>query len=278
MGTVPAITLNNGVEIPQIGLGVWQIPDGEVEGVIATALDLGYRSIDTAKAYNNETGVGNAIAAADLPREELFITTKLANGDQGYDSTLRAFEASMARLRLDVLDLYLIHWPCPSNGQFAETWRAFEHLHGEGRIRAIGVSNFRADDLQALFDEFGIVPAVNQVELHPDFQQAAMRALHTEHGIATEAWSPLGHGAVLGNPAIAAIADRHRKTPAQVVLRWQMQVGAIAIPKSASPARLAENIAIFDFALSDDDLAIIAGLETGVRIGGDPAVVAMPAS
>lgn len=276
LSTARTITLNNGVTIPHIGLGVWQIPDGTVEGVIATAIERGYSSIDTARVYGNEAGVGNAIAEASVPRDELFITTKLWNGHQGYDSTLREFEGSLANLRLDVLDLYLIHWPCPANGLFTATWRAFERLHAEGRIRAIGVSNFRIEDLQVLFDQFAIVPAVNQVELHPGFQQAELRAFHAEQGIVTEAWSPLGHGAALTSPVIGEIATAYNKTPAQVVLRWQVQIGSVAIPKSANTARLAENIDIFDFELTTADLDRIATLDTGERIGGDPATVAMP--
>jgi len=276
LANAPTVTLNNGVTIPQLGLGVWQIPDGTVEGVIGSAIEAGYRGIDTARIYGNEVGVGNAIAEAAGPRDELFITTKLWNGHQGYDSTLREFEGSMANLRIDVLDLYLIYWPCPANGLFAETWRAFEKLQAEDRVRAIGVSNFRIEDLQVLFDRFSIVPAINQIELHPGFQQAELRGFHAEHGIVTESWSPLGHGAALTSPEICEIASKHGKTPAQVVLRWHVQIGAIAIPKSASAARLAENIDIFDFELTADDLDLIASLETGERIGAEPGSVAMP--
>lgn len=276
MANAATVTLNNGVTIPQLGLGVWQIPDGTVEGVIASAIEAGYRGIDTARIYGNEVGVGNAVVESAVPRDEMFITTKLWNGHQGYDATLREFEGSMANLRLDVIDLYLIHWPCPSNGLFTETWRAFEKLHAEGRIRAIGVSNFRIEDLQVLFDRFTTVPAINQVELHPGFQQAELRAFHAGHGIVTESWSPLGHGAALTSPEIGEIAGKYGKTPAQVVLRWHVQIGAIAIPKSASAERLAENIDIFDFELTAEDLTRIASLETGERIGGNAATVAMP--
>jgi diketogulonate reductase-like aldo/keto reductase len=273
VATAPTIKLNNGVEIPQIGLGVWQIPNGTVEGAIAAALEAGYRSIDTAAAYNNEEGVGNAIAASSLPREELFITTKLRNDDQGYDSTLREFDASLKRLKLDYVDLYLIHWPLPARGLFPATWKAFEEILASGRARAIGVSNFRVADLDKLAETSLVVPAVNQIELHVGFQQQELRAYHQSHGIVTESWSPLGHGQSLENPAIVALAAKYDKTAAQVILRWHIQIGSIVIPKSATPARIVENIDIFDFELADDDMETIAGLDAGVRIGGDPSVV-----
>lgn len=273
MATVPTVKLNNGVEIPQIGLGVWQIPNGTVEGAIAAALEAGYRSIDTAAAYNNEEGVGNAIAASSLPREELFITTKLRNDDQGYDSTLREFDASLKRLQLDYIDLYLIHWPLPSRGLFPATWKAFEEILASGQARSIGVSNFRAVDLDKLAETATVTPAVNQIELHVGFQQRELRAYHAAHGIVTESWSPLGHGQSLDNPAIVALAAKYGKTAAQVILRWHIQIGAIVIPKSSTPARIVENFQIFDFELSADDLAAIDELDTGVRIGGDPGVV-----
>jgi diketogulonate reductase-like aldo/keto reductase len=273
VATVPLITLNNGIKIPQLGLGVWQIPNGTVEGAIEAALAAGYRSIDTAAAYNNEEGVGNAVAAASLPREELFITTKLRNDDQGYDSTLKAFDDSLKRLRLDYVDLYLIHWPLPARGLFVDTWRALEAIQASGRARAIGVSNFRPEDLDKLAETSSVVPAVNQVELHTGFQQAELRAYHAAHGIVTESWSPLGRGASLDNEAIVALAAKYGKTPAQIVLRWHIEIGAIVIPKSSTPARITENIDIFDFELADDDLTTIAGLDTGARIGGDPSVV-----
>lgn len=273
MATAPTLKLNNGVEIPQIGLGVWQIPNGTVEGAIAAALEAGYRSIDTAAAYNNEEGVGNAIATSSLPREELFITTKLRNDDQGYDSTLREFDASLKRLKLDYVDLYLIHWPLPARGLFPATWKAFEEILASGRARAIGVSNFRVADLDKLAETSSVVPAVNQIELHVDFQQQELRGYHQSHGIVTESWSPLGHGQSLENPVIVALAAKYDKTAAQVILRWHIQIGAVVIPKSSTPARIVENFQIFDFELSDDDMETIAGLDTGARIGGDPSVV-----
>jgi diketogulonate reductase-like aldo/keto reductase len=273
MATVPTIKLNNGIEIPQLGLGVWQIPNGQVEGAMAAAFEAGYRHIDTAAAYNNEEGVGNAIAATALPREELFITTKLRNDDQGYDSTLREFEASLKRLQIDYVDLYLIHWPQPTRGLFPATWKAFEEILASGRARSIGVSNFREVDLDKLAETASVVPAVNQIELHLGFQQAELRAYHAAHGIVTESWSPLGHGQSLENPAIAALAAKYGKSAAQIILRWHIQIGAVVIPKSATAARIAENIEIFDFELAADDLATIADLQTGTRIGPDPGTV-----
>jgi diketogulonate reductase-like aldo/keto reductase len=273
VATVPAIKLNNGIEIPQLGLGVWQIPNGQVEGAMAAAFEAGYRHIDTAAAYSNEEGVGNAIAATALPREELFITTKLRNDDQGYDSTLREFEASLKRLQLDYVDLYLIHWPQPVRGLFPATWKAFEEILASGRARSIGVSNFREVDLDKLAETASIVPAVNQVELHLGFQQAELRAYHAAHGIVTESWSPLGHGQSLESPAILALAAKYDKSAAQIILRWHIQLGAVVIPKSATAARIAENIQIFDFELAADDMATIADLQTGTRIGPDPGTV-----
>ncbi|HEX8868583.1 MAG TPA: aldo/keto reductase, partial [Lentzea sp.] len=215
---VPLISLNNGVRIPQLGFGVFQVPEDQVATAVTHALDAGYRSIDTAAAYRNETGVGDAIAGVP----DLFITTKLWNSDQGYDSTLRAFDASMRRLRRDVLDLYLIHWPVPSRDLYAETWRAFEQLYADGRVRAIGVSNFQTRHLQRLFDEFPTTPAVNQIELHPLLQQEEMRKVHVTHRIVTEAWSPLAQGALLNKPDITSLAEKYGKTPAQIVLRWHV--------------------------------------------------------
>jgi diketogulonate reductase-like aldo/keto reductase len=270
MPFVPSIKLNNGVEIPQLGFGVFQVPEEETKTAVTRALEAGYRSIDTAAAYGNEHGVGEAIKASGIPRDELFITTKLWNSAQGYDSTLRAFDDSMAKLGLDQLDLYLIHWPVPAGDRYVETWKAFEKLHADGRIRAIGVSNFQPTHLRRLLDEGLTVPAVNQIELHPALQQATLRAFHTEHGIATEAWSPLAQGEVLNTPEITEIAAKHGKTAAQVVLRWHLQLGNVVIPKSVTPKRIAENIAVFDFELDGDDLAAIAGLERGHRTGPNP--------
>jgi diketogulonate reductase-like aldo/keto reductase len=269
---VPPIILNNGVEMPQLGFGVWQVPDDGAESAVATALEAGYRSIDTAAIYGNEEGVGKAVAASGIPREDLFITTKLWNRDHGYDSTLRALDVSLDKLGLEYVDLYLIHWPLPSRGTFVETYRAFEKLHADGRARAIGVSNFLPEHLRTLIDATAVIPAVNQIELHPHLQQHAAREYHAEQGIATEAWSPLGQGkGLLEVPAIVAIAQKHGRTPAQVVLRWHLQLGNIVIPKSVTPARIRENIEVFDFSLDTEDMAAISALNEDRRLGPDPA-------
>ncbi|MDF5758975.1 aldo/keto reductase [Spongiactinospora sp. TRM90649] len=270
MTGVPHVTLNNGVTIPQLGLGVFQVPSETTSEVVVAALDAGYRSVDTAAAYGNEADVGRGLAASGVPREDVFVTTKLWNTDQGYDAALRAFDASVTALGLDVLDLYLIHWPAPGKDLYLDTWRALERLLGERRVRAIGVSNFQPAHLTRLIERSDTVPAVNQIELHPLLQQAGLRAFHAEHGIATEAWSPLAQGKVLKDPAVAAIAERHGKSPAQVVLRWHVQLGDIVIPKSVTPARIRGNIDVFDFELSAEDMAAITALETGKRLGPDP--------
>ncbi|MFI1733307.1 aldo/keto reductase [Streptomyces acidicola] len=269
---VPPITLNNGVEMPQLGYGVWQVPDDEAERAVGTALEAGYRSIDTAAIYGNEEGTGKAIAASGVPREELFVTTKLWNSEQGYDSTLRAFDVSLEKLGLEFVDLYLIHWPLPAKGTFVETYKAFEKLHADGRVRAIGVSNFLPEHLEQLLDATSVVPAINQIELHPHLQQQAAREYHAERGIATEAWSPLGQGkGLLEVPAIVAIAQKHERTPAQIVLRWHLQIGNVVIPKSVTPSRIKENIEVFDFSLDAEDMAAIGALNEDRRIGPDPA-------
>ncbi|MFJ2510255.1 aldo/keto reductase [Streptomyces griseoviridis] len=271
---VPPITLNNGVEMPQLGFGVWQVPDDEAERAVATALESGYRSIDTAAIYGNEEGTGRAVAASGLPREDVFVTTKLWNSDQGYDSTLRAFDTSLAKLGLEYVDLYLIHWPAPDRDSYVDTYKAFERLHADGRVRAIGVSNFLPEHLKRLLDETSVVPAVNQIELHPQLQQRELRELHAEHGIATEDWSPLGSGkGLLEVPALVAIAQKHERTPAQVVVRWHLQVGNIVIPKSVTPSRIKENIDVFDFSLDAEDLAAISALDEGRRVGSHPSTV-----
>ncbi|GLX47343.1 aldo/keto reductase [Streptomyces sp. MB22_4] len=273
---VPPIILNNGVEMPQLGFGVWQVPDDEAERAVGTALEAGYRSIDTAAVYGNEEGTGRAIAASGLPREEIFVTTKLWNSDQGYDATLRAFDTSLGKLGLDHLDLYLIHWPLPARDLYVDTYKALEKLYADGRVRAIGVSNFLPEHLRRLAEETSVIPAVNQIELHPHLQQHAAREYHEEQGIRTEAWSPLGQGkGLLEVPAIVAIGQKHNRTPAQVVLRWHIQQGTIVIPKSVTPSRIKENIEVFDFSLDEEDLAAIGALNEDRRLGPDPATFDM---
>jgi len=267
---IPSLTLNNGVVMPQLGFGVFQVPDDETTAAVATALRAGYRSIDTAAVYGNEAGVGRAIAESGLRRDELFITSKVWNSDQGYDSTLRAFDETLSKLGLEQLDLYLIHWPAPARDRYLDTWRALEHLQADGRVRAIGVSNFEPAHLERLIMSSDTVPAVNQVELHPALQNRAVVAANAAHGIATEAWSPLAQGAVLRDPAVLAIAEGHGVSPAQVVLRWHLQQGRIVIPKSVTASRIAENIDVFGFELADDELAAIDGLERDGRTGPHP--------
>jgi 2,5-diketo-D-gluconate reductase A len=268
---VPALTLHDGVEIPQLGFGVFQIPPGETQEKVEEALAVGYRHVDTAAAYRNEAGVGAAIAASGVRREDVFVTTKLWNSEQGYDSTLRAFEKSIERLGTDHVDLYLIHWPLASRDLFLDTWRAFERIKEEGGARSIGVSNFRVEDLERLERETGQMPTVNQIELHPRLQQAELRAWHEEHGIATEAWSPLAQGGLLEDGTIETVAAHHDRSPAQAILRWHLQLGNIVIPKSVTPERIRENFDLFDFALSEDDMAAIERLDAGERIGPDPS-------
>ena len=270
----PRLTFNDGNSIPQLGLGVWKTSDDEAPAVIRAALDAGYRHIDTAAMYQNETGVGRGIAESDVPRDEVFVTTKLANPDQGYDSTLRAFDDSMARLGLDYLDLYLIHWPRPEQGLYLDTWRAFLKLKEDGRIRSVGVSNFTPDTLDVLIRETGVTPVMNQIELHPKFQQQEMRRVNADLGILTECWAPLGRGALLDSPEIAELAEPHDRTPAQIIIRWHLQSGLVVIPKSANPGRIAANFDVFDFELDDSDMAAIAAMdETDGRSGPDPATV-----
>ncbi|MFI6412862.1 aldo/keto reductase [Streptomyces sp. NPDC050585] len=268
--SIPTVTLNNGVEIPQLGFGVFQVPDEETTAAVSSALEAGYRSIDTAAIYGNEAGVGKALAASGIAREDLFVTTKLWNADQGYDAALRAFDDSLAKLGLEYVDMYLIHWPTPARDLYKETWKAIEKLVADGRVRTAGVSNFQPDHLKRLIDGAELVPAVNQVELHPGLQQSQLRSAHAELGIATEAWSPLAQGAVLKDEAITDIAGRHGKSPAQVVLRWHLQLGNIVIPKSVTPERIRQNLDVFDFILTDDEMTAIAGLDRDLRTGPHP--------
>ena len=267
----PTVTLNNGVEMPQLGFGVFLVPADEVVEPVRSALDAGYRLIDTATLYGNEEGVGQAIAESGVPRDEVFVTTKVWNSDQGYDRTLRAFDHSVKQLGLDVLDLYLIHWPTPERDLYADTWRALERIYADGRVRAIGVSNFTVAHLDRIASEGTVTPAVNQIELHPGFPQDELRAAHRRHGIVTEAWSPLGRGhGLLDRPEVLAIAKAHDRTPAQVVLRWHLQLDIVVIPKSVHAERIRENAAVFDFELTDDEMAALSALDGPGRVGPDP--------
>jgi 2,5-diketo-D-gluconate reductase A len=274
---VPTLALHDGESIPQLGFGVFLVPPAETAEATTHALLAGYRHIDTAAAYRNEAGVSQAIHAAGLQREDVFVTTKLWNDHQGYDEAQRELKASLERLEMTHVDLYLIHWPAPALDRYVDTWRAFIELQKEGLTRSIGVSNFGPAHLERLIAETGVTPVVNQVELHPHFQQVGLRHEHAELGIVTEAWSPLARGgAILEDPAIVAIAQAHERTPAQVVLRWHVQLGNVVIPKSVTPARIAENFAIFDFELSADEMASIDALDAGGRIGPDPEVFVRP--
>jgi 2,5-diketo-D-gluconate reductase A len=268
---VPVVRLNDGAEIPQFGFGVFQIPAEETVTAVRTALDAGYRHIDTAQMYGNEAEVGRAIAESGVPREEIFVTTKLNNDCHGYDAALGALDESLRKLGFDHVDLFLIHWPRPQEGRYVETWTALEKLKADGKARSIGVSNFTVEHLDRLAVRTGTVPAVNQIELHPQFPQAALRAYHAEHGIATEAWSPIGQGGdLLQDGRLRALADEHGRSPAQIVLRWHIQLGNIVFPKSVTPERIRENIDVFDFELSARDMAVVDGLDTGTRKGPDP--------
>lgn len=271
MAHVPALTLNNGVKIPQLGFGVFLVPPDETASAVMTALDAGYRLIDTAQGYQNERGVGEAIARSALPRDEIFITTKLVNGQHGHDRALAAFERSLEQLGVDVIDLFLIHWPLPMVDQYVETWQALEQLLADGRVRSIGVSNFEIEHLERLADETGTTPALNQVELHPQFPQAELRAYHESHGILTESWGPLGQGrGLLDDPRVVDMARKKGRTPAQVVLRWHIQIGNVVIPKSVTPHRIRENINVFDFELDHADMDTFAELDVGRRLGPNP--------
>jgi 2,5-diketo-D-gluconate reductase A len=268
--TVPNISLNTGAAMPQLGFGVFQVPPRDVEQVVGIALDAGYRSIDTAAMYRNEEGVGRAVAGSGIPRSEVFVTTKLDNPTHKAGDVERAVDASLARLGFDYFDLYLIHWPLPAADRYVEVWRVLEKCVEDGRTRAIGVSNFQIGHLQRLSAEASVVPAVNQVELHPYLAQPGLRREHEERGILTEAWSPLAQGAVLDDPAITGIADAHGKTPGQVVIRWHLQLGNVVIPKSVTPERIEQNFDVFGFELGDEEMRAIEGLEAGERTGPDP--------
>jgi len=272
-----SIKLHDGNAIPQVGFGVWQVENDIVADTVKTAIDTGYRLIDTAAIYGNESGVGGAIRDCGLGRRELFITTKLWNDRHGYDETLAAFDESMQKLGLEYLDLYLIHWPAPKIGLYVKSWEALIRLRDEGRIKSIGVSNFNIGHLQRLLDETGVLPVVNQIELNPRFQQPELRQYHAEHNIVTESWSPLGHGLLWDNPVLAGIAAKHKRSLAQVVLRWHTQLGNVVIPKSITPERIRENFHIFDFKLDADDLAAIAAMhDEGARHGPDPERFRLP--
>jgi len=267
---VPDITLNNGVSIPQLGFGVWQIPPDETRAAVATALEVGYRHIDTAEMYGNEKGVGAAIRESGLRRDEVFVTSKLNNGFHAYDDVLRAVEQTNADLGVEQVDLFLIHWPLPGVGDFVQTWKAMEKAYADGRARAIGVSNFQQAHLERLLNETEIVPAVNQIEVHPFFSQNPLRAFNSRHGIVTEAWSPLAQGRIVDDATIVEIAETKGRTPAQVTLRWHLQRGDIVFPKSVTRSRVEENFAVFDFELSDDEVAAIEAVNRDERIGPDP--------
>jgi len=269
----PVLTLGHastpGLAIPQIGFGVWEVPDDEVDGAVGRALEVGYRHVDTARIYGNEEGVGRVLARDAVDRDDVFVTTKVWNDD--HENVQAAFDASMKRLGLDVLDLYLIHWPAPDQDSYVEAWKAMLELQREGRVRSVGVCNFQVPHLQRLLDETGVLPSVNQVELSPYLQQQELRAFHAEHDIVTEAWSPLAvRAGLLQDPVVVELARKHDVTPAQLVLRWHVELGNVVLTRSVTPARIAENFEIFGFSLGDDDLQSLAGLDRGTRTGPDP--------
>jgi 2,5-diketo-D-gluconate reductase A len=267
---VPNITLNNGDRIPQLGFGVFQIKPAETTEATLRALEVGYRHIDTAEMYGNEKEVGRAVRESGIPREDVFVTSKLNNDRHAHQDALTAFDRTLDDLGFDYLDLFLIHWPLPDVGDYVETWQAMEEIHRSGRAKAVGVSNFQPHHLQRLFERSDLVPAVNQIEVHPYLTQDPVRAFDAEHGIATEAWSPIAQGLVLDDRIVQAIAEAHGRTPAQVVLRWHIQRGDIVFPKSVTPKRVEENFNLFDFELSDQDMTAITGLNRDPRTGPDP--------
>ena len=266
----PLVEMNDGRSIPVIGFGVWQVPDDVVIDATVKALEVGYRHIDTAYLYHNERGVGEALRRSELDRDDVFVTTKVWNTDHGYDQTLRAFDKSTGLLGIDEVDLYLIHWPTPARDVYLDSWRAINRLREEGRARSIGVSNFHDAHLRKIIDETGVIPAINQIELHPWLPQTELRDIDTRLGIKTEAWSPLGSGRLIDDPVIAEVAAKHGKSPAQVMVRWSIQLGNIVLPKSVTPERIEQNIDVFDFQLDDADMAAIATLESGRRTGPNP--------
>ncbi|WFR85454.1 aldo/keto reductase [Arthrobacter sp. Y-9] len=274
MSHIPSVALNNGVLIPQLGFGLYKVPGEDVADLVPAAVDAGYRHFDTAAMYGNELALGKALGAqledGSLSREDFFITSKVWNDQQGYDATLRSFDDSMVALGLDVLDLFLIHWPVAGRGLYLETYRALETLYREGRVRAIGVSNFQVEHLERVLEEREVVPAVNQVELHPWLQQRELRAFHAQHGITTEAWSPLARGALLDDPVLADLAAKHGRSVAQIALRWQIQEGTVVFPKASSAERIRQNADLFGFSLDQDDLDRIAGLDRDFRSGSHP--------
>ncbi|TWX37049.1 aldo/keto reductase [Frigoribacterium sp. ACAM 257] len=268
--TVPSVALSDGARIPQLGLGVYKVADDEARTVVATALELGYRHVDTASFYGNEVGVGQALRASDVPRDDVFVTTKVWNTEQGFDETLRAFDASLDRLGTDHVELYLIHWPAPTQDKYVDTWRALERIAEEGRARSIGVSNFQVHHLERLLGETSVVPVIDQVEAHPWLQQHELREFCAARGIAVEAWSPLARGRVLDDAVIGRIAAKHGVEPAQAVIRWHLQQGLVVIPKTVNAQRLRTNLDVFGFELDEDDLAAIAALDSGERSGSHP--------
>jgi 2,5-diketo-D-gluconate reductase A len=270
MASVPDIKLNDGWTIPQFGFGVFQIPQADTAEAVRAALDAGYRHLDTAQMYGNEEGVAEGIAQSGVSRADVFITTKLNNSAHGYDAAIKALDESLSKLRTDYVDLYLVHWPRPKADQYVESWKAFEKLQADGKARSIGVSNFQPAQLDRLAKETETVPAVNQIELHPNLQQRELREYHAKAGIATEAWSPIAQGDVLQDEKLTEMAERYQKSVAQVILRWHIQLGNIVFPKSSTPARIKENIDIFDFQLSEDDVRAIANLDKGKRRGPNP--------
>ncbi|PZG21988.1 aldo/keto reductase [Nonomuraea aridisoli] len=264
----------DGVQIPQLGYGVWQVPADEAEHAVGLALQAGYRHVDTAAAYGNEEGVGRAVRACGRPREKVFVTTKLWNSD--HDRAEAAFDESLERLGLDYVDLFLIHWPVPAQDKYVQAWRALEKIYRDGRARAIGTSNFTIETLTRLMNETDITPSINQIELHPYFQQREMRAFQEANGILTEAWSPLGSGrGLLADPALEVLSRKCGRTPAQIVIRWHLQLGHVVIPKSVTPARIKENIGVFDFVLDQEDMAVISAMNRGQRLGADPGTFNM---